>query len=246
MGCTSAETTANQTSNQTQQTTFAKRTPAEQQILDQLSGLGTAQQQALMSRLGSLTGGASPFALSSADQALLDQSYGSAQQQLDLQNKDYADFLSGGRGLRMSDTPIAAQALQRQALGQADLLSNKANTSLNMGLQGNQYLTNAALGLSGALPSGLAAAFNPQFQERLAGGTTRSTGTTSGGTTSTPSLLSSIGQGIGIAGQLGAIGAGFMAPGVGSLAGAGAAPGAGGYGGIMGLSSSDVGGMFGR
>jgi len=259
MSCAGAEqkTSGNADYTQTSKTTFAPRTPAEQAILDQLSGLGKSQQDAIMQQIQSLTGGTSPFALSSADQALVDQTYNSAQQQLNLQNRDYADILSGGRGLRMSDTPISAQALQRQALGQADLLSNKANTSLNLGLAGNQYRMNSALGLSGALPSGLVAAFNPQFQERMGSGTTSShtVGQTGGTTVSTPSLMSQIGQGIGLAGQLGAMAMPFIAPGVGSLAGgagaltSGAGMGAasgnawgaatagsnGGYGGILNL-----------
>lgn len=229
MGCASAEQETNQTSDFTQKTTFDKRTPAEQAILDQLSGLGGAQQGALLQELQRLSGGASPFALSQADQDLLDTRYRSAEEQLALQGKDYADMLAGGRGLRMSDSPIASQALQRYGLGLSSLLSDKANTSLNMGLQGSQYRTNAALGLSSALPSGSVAAFNPQFQERLAGGTTRTQGQTSGTTISTPSLMSQIGQGIGLAGQLGAMAAPFLAPGVGSLGalGGGAAGNAG-------------------
>ena len=260
MSCTGAEQESSSTSDFTQKTTFEKRTPAEQAILDQLSGLGTAQQDAIMQQIRQLTSGASPFALAPADQELVNQQYSSAQQQLDLQNKDYADFLSGGRGLRMSDTPISSQAMQRNALGQAELLSNKANTSLNLGLQGNQYRMNSVLGLSSAMPSGSVAAFNPMFQERLAGGTTRTQGNTRGTTISTPSLMSSIGQGIGIAGQLGSMAMPFLAPGVGSLGalGSGAAGNAGnmaagnawsaatagqngGYGGILNLRGASPG-----
>ncbi|HEV8329480.1 MAG TPA: hypothetical protein VGQ08_18565 [Nitrospiraceae bacterium] len=244
MGCGSSEQTTNQTSDVTQQTTFKPASPEERALLQQFSGLGEAQRQALLSRLQAVTGGASPFQLSAADQALVDQMFGSAQQQLELQNKDYADFLSGGRGLRMSDTPIAQQAMQRQALGLADLLSQKANTSFNLGLQGNQYLNSAALGLSGALPAGSAAAFNPLFQERLASGKTRAVGQASGTTISTPSLMDQIGTGLKLAGSFGATGAGFLAPGVGSLAlGGGAAT--SGYGRGLGLTSGSVGGMFG-
>jgi hypothetical protein len=243
MGCTSdtTETKSSQTQDQTQSTTFKPRSSAEQALIDQFSGLGTAQRDALLSRIQSFMGGASPFALDPASQQLLDQSFGSAQQQLALQNKDYADFLSGGRGLRMSDTPIASQAMQRQALGLSDLLSSKANASLNLGLQGNQYLNNAALGFASALPSGSVAAFNPMFQERLAGGTTRMTGNTTGWNMSehTPSTMTSIGQGIGLAGQLGAMGAGFMAPGVGGLAG-GAGSSMGFDSGLSGLSRYTV------
>ncbi len=243
MGCTSdtTETKSSQNQDMTQKTTFAPRSTAEQGLLNQFSGLGTEQRDALMQRIQSLMGGASPFAVDPATQSLIDQSFGSAQQQLALQNKDYADFLSGGRGLRMSDTPISSQAMQRQALGLADLLSNKANTSLNLGLQGNQYLNSAALGLSGALPAGSVAAFNPMFQERLAGGTQHMTGSMTGTNmnTQTPSLMTSIGQGIGLVGQLGAMGAGFMAPGVGGLAG-GAGSSMGFDSGLSGLANHTV------
>jgi hypothetical protein len=242
MGCGSSEQSGSSSSTQdmTQQTTFAKRTPAEQAILDQLSGLGTSQRDALMQQIQSLTSGASPYALSPADQQQLDQSYGSAQQQLNLQNKDYADFLSGSRGMRMSDTPISSQAFQRQALGQADLLSNKANMGLNLGMGASQYRMNSALGLANSLPQGLVAAFNPQFQERLAGGTQSMHGTSSSTSNqvNTPSLMSQIGQGIGIAGQLGAMAMPFLAPGVGSLgAGAGAGASMGGASGLEGLTN---------
>lgn len=224
MGCTSAKTTTESTQDSTQQTTFAPRTSAEQTILDSLSGLGQGQRDVLMQRIQELTSGASPYALSPADHDMLNQSYNSAQQELDLANKDYADFLSGGRGMRMSDTPISSQAMQRQALGQAALSSDKARSSLNLGMGASQYRMNSALGLSAGMPAGLAAAFNPQFQERLAGGTQTFHGTSKGSTTSTPSLLSSIGQGIGIAGQLGAMAMPFLAPGVGSLGSSFAAP----------------------
>lgn len=215
MGSSSSKSTSDST--QTQQTTFEPRTPEEAAILKQLTGLGTEQQDAIMQQLQSLQGGASPFALGAADQAQLDQAFGSAQQQLELGNKDYADFLSGGRGMRMNSTPIAQQAMQRQALGLSDLLGQRAMAGLNMGLQGNQYRNSAAMGLSSALPSGLAAAFNPYFQERLAGGTTTGTSHSEGTQRNTPSIMSQISQGIGIASQLGGMGMGFMGGGIGGL-----------------------------
>lgn len=210
MGCADKKTETSSSFDQTQQTTFAPPSQQEQELLGQFGVLGTAQQDALLQRIRALTSGRSAFELSPQDQAVLDQQFASAQRQLDLSNRDYADYLSGGRGMRMSDTPISQQALARQALGQAELLSQKANTSLNLGLAGNQYATSAALGLAGALPSGSVARFNPMFQERLAGGVTRTTGTGRNTQVYKPSLMDSIQQGVGIGSSLGSLGTAMM------------------------------------
>ena len=112
--------------------------------------------------------------------------------------------------MRMSDTPIAQQAINQYALGDAQISSNRAQAGLNLGLQANQLRANSILGGASALPSGTVAAFNPLFQERIASGTTHTTGNTSGTTINTPSLMSQIQQGIGIAGSIGSMGAGYM------------------------------------
>ena len=174
--CGSSSRTTSSISDYTRKTTFDPASQAEQDLLAQFSGLGKTQNQALLDRLDALTSGTSPYTLSPEDQAMVDRAYNAAQVELALGNKDYADYLAGGRGLRMSDTPIAQSALQRQGLGLSSLLSEKARTSLDLGLQGNQYRNSAAVGLSSALPAGSLSAFNPLFQERLASGRDRRPG----------------------------------------------------------------------
>lgn len=232
MGCADSTQKQNQQSDFTQQTTFNPASAEETALRQQFSGLGTQQNQALQSLLQQVSGGTSPFALSPADQAQLDQAYQGSINAYNMQAKQYADQLAGGRGMRMSDTPISAQAMQQYGLGMGDILSNKAMQGLNMGLSGNQFRANTIFQGANALPSGSVAAFNPLFQERLASGTTRTQGNTSGTTVSTPSLMSQIQQGIGIAGSLGSMGAGFMSgmPGAGAAAGGASAGGSGGLG----------------
>jgi hypothetical protein len=244
MGCASSEQSTTGYSDYTQKTTFDKASQDEKDLLAQFTGLGKTQNQALLDRLDALASGTSPYTLSPEDQAMVDRAYSAAQVELDLGNKDYADYLAGGRGLRMSDTPIAQSALQRQGLGLSSLLSEKARTSLDLGLQGNQYRNSAALGLGSALPAGSLSAFNPLFQERLASGSTRRRGWMSETTEKTPSLMDQIGTGIGLAGSLGSLGAGFLTPGVGSL-GLGSGSAVSGYGRGLGLTRGSVGGMFG-
>lgn len=193
------------------QTTFAPRSAQEQAILDQYKSLGD-QQYGFLNNL--ISGNQSPFALNPADQAQLDQAYGSAFNQFDQSGKDYVDYLSTTRGLNKSDTPVSQQALQRYGLGMSDLLSQKANAGLNLGLQG----TNMRLMGSQALPAGLGASFSPLWQERMAGGLTKSSGKGSSSTTmiQNPSLMTQIGQGMGLATQAidlgGKVGGMFMNP----------------------------------
>lgn len=209
MGCADSKQKQNTQSDFTQQTTFNPASAEETALRQQFSGLGTQQNQALQSLLQQVSGGTSPFALSPADQVQLDQAYQGSINAYNMQARQYADALAGGRGMRMSDTPISAQAMQQYGLGLGDILSNKAMQGLNMGLSGNQFRANAILQGANALPSGSIAAFNPLFQERLASGITRTRGNTSGTTISTPSLMSQIQQGIGIAGSLGSMGVGY-------------------------------------
>ena len=223
MGNSTQEQTQNETSSSRSQTTFDPRSGAENQILNQYQGLGNQQLSFLNSLM---SGGASPFALNPQDQAQLDQAYNSAFNRFGQEGKDYADYLATTRGLNKSDTPVSAQAMDRYGMGMADLLSQKANAGLNLGLQG----TNMRMMGAQALPAGLGAAFSPRFSERMAGGITTGSGNRSGSMTmvNSPSLLTQIGQGMGIAGGIGAMGMGAMAgmPGLGAAAGGGMGSGA--------------------
>lgn len=196
MGSSKETTTQEMSQEGTSQTRFDPRSGAEQQILNQYQSLGD-QQLSFINNL--VRGGTSPFSLNPADQAQLDKAFQGAFDLYGQQGKDYADYLATTRGLNKSDTPISQQALQRYGLGLSDLLSQKANAGLNLGLQGTQL----RLMGSQALPAGLGAAFSPLFSERMAGGLTRTTGNSRGSSTtvSTPSLMTQIGQGMGLAQQ---------------------------------------------
>lgn len=215
--------TQNQSSEGTQQTTFANMTPQEQQILKQYQGLGDYQASFLQTLMD---GSTSPFKLGQKDQEALDASYQSAFDRFGLEGKDYADYLATTRGLNKSDTPVSAQAMDRYGMGMADLLSQKANAGLNLGLQGTQM----KLMGSQALPAGLGAAFSPLFSERMAGGKTFSTGNSRGTSTvvNTPSLMTSIGQGMSLGQQALQLGGGIasMGMGLGGVGGAGMGSGA--------------------
>ncbi len=190
-----SKSSQNTTSTQTQQTQFAPRTAQEQALLDQFSGLGAAQDNTLLQLNSEYQNGRSPFAMDPAAEKDLDAAYKGALDQLMLENKDYADYLSGGRGMRMSDSPIADQAIQRASLGVGNLMSNKAMARLNLGLAGNQYRTNLGLMSAQALPSGSVAAFNPLFNERMQGGLTTMTGFQQGSGSMTQPVMQSILQG---------------------------------------------------
>ena len=187
MGCGTSTSESTQSFDYSSQLTTAPRSAEEQALLNQFINLGSSQTNAL-NQLGqeALTG--DPFALSDQAKAGINQYYDTGLDRMRLEGKDYADFLSGSRGLRMSDTPIAQQALQRYGLGLADLEGQRARDLVNYGLAGNQYRTNLGLMASQALPSGSVAAFNPLFSERMATGTQRQwgTGKTSGSQTMSP------------------------------------------------------------
>lgn len=224
MGSSKKTETQNQSSEGTQQTIFANRTPQEQRILNQYQGLGDQQTSFLQTLMN---GSTSPFALNTQDQGQLDQAYQSAFSRFGQEGKDYADYLATTRGLNKSDTPVSAQAMDRYGMGMADLLSQKANAGLNLGLQGTQM----RLMGSQALPAGLGASFSPLFSERMAGGKTYSTGNSRGTSTvvDTPSLMTQIGQGMSLGQQALQLGGGIasMGMGLGGVGGAGMGMGSG-------------------
>ena len=240
MGSSKNTQVQNQQESSRSSYTTAPRSGSEQQILDQLQGFGNDQLSFLTSLM---TGGVSPFQLGAQDQAQLDQAYGGAMNRFQTEGKDYADYLATTRGLNKSDTPVSQQAMQRYGMGMADLLSQKANAGLNMGLQG----TGLRLQGTQALPSGLLGAFNPQFQERMQTGTQLGSGSSSGRTTltHTPSLMSQIGQGMSLGSQAIGLGAqiGGMAMGIPPIGAMGGMGGGGGGNSWFGPGSYSQGGM---
>jgi len=208
------------------------KTPSAQElaIRELFKGLNDQQVKALTNELSRQASTESPLALNLQDQQTLDAAFNASRERFNLESKDYADYLSGGRGLRMSDTPISQQALDRQGLGLADIESQRANAGLTFGLEANRYRTNAALGLAGAVPGAGAFNLSQYLQERIAQPTTRSTGFGSSSGYQTPSGLMTAAQ---LAGGLGSLGLGAAAAG-GLFAGGSAATTAGTLG-IAGL-----------
>jgi hypothetical protein len=206
MGCMSSE--SSNAVDRTDKTTIPGASDAENVLRAKFNTLSDAQIQGLMNEFSRTSeSGFSPFALNLQDQQQLDAARNAATNRFKTASKDFADFSAGGRGLRMSDTPISQQSFDRLGLGLADLESSFGTAGLNLGLQGNQYRTNTALGLSGAQPG--AGVFNLQqyLQERMAQPTVHSTGYGTG--TATQSGMQSgaaLAQGVGSLGLAAAAG----------------------------------------
>jgi len=196
MGCGTENSSQRQSSEGTSRTTFAPASEQEKQLLANYNQLGDAQKKTLMGLMEKANGSGSMFTMTPEDQAQLDAAYTSARGQLETGMRDYADFNAGGRGLRMSDTPVAQQALQRYGLGLAELQSQKANAGLNLGFQANQARNALGLNTVNSLPAGYNAAFTPLFNERMASGTTHFAGSGSSRSTYNPSILGQINQGM--------------------------------------------------
>src|SRR5688572_20136252 len=225
MGSSTTRNAQTSTESGMNKVSFDPRSGSEQQILNQYQGLGD-QQMSFLNNL--VMGGTSPFALNSKDQAQLDTAYNSAFSRFNQEGRDMADYLATTRGLNKSDTPVGQQVMDRYGMGMADLLSQRANAGLNLGLQG----TNLRLMGSQALPSGLGAAFMPQFQERMSAPTQTFSGQGSSQSMQryTPSTMSQIGQGMGLASQ--AIGLGAQIGGMAMMPMTGGLSGLGSMGGI--------------
>jgi hypothetical protein len=184
----------------TEQTTLAPASPEELALRQQFGGLGMNQLQAIQGQLNHLNSNQSPFSLMPQDQVAFNTAWDSAQNRFMSQGKDYADFLSGSRGLRMSDTPVSQQAMDRLGLGLADLHGNRAMSQLDFGLKGNQARLNTTLGLSSAMPSGSVFNYSNLFNERAMQGVKTTKGYGHGSGTQSPSGLQTGAQ---VAGALG-------------------------------------------
>lgn len=230
MGSSKTQNSQSSTESGMNRVQFDPRSGSEQQILNQYQGLGD-QQLSFINDL--VRGGTSPFALNAKDQAQLDQAYNSAFNRFNQEGRDMADYLATTRGLNKSDTPVGAQVMDRYGMGMADLLSQRANAGLNLGLQG----TNLRLMGSQALPSGLGAAFMPQFQERMSTPTQtfQGQGSSQSMQRNTPSLMQQIGQGLNLGAGMGLMAGGLMTGNpMMMMGGMGNMGGGGGLGGLFG------------
>jgi len=176
MGCGTESAQQNSSQEGTSQLTVAPMSEEEKSFLDKYTALGGTQEDTLRQLMAKARGESSSLALTPQDQYQLDKAYNSGRNQLEVGMRDFADFNAGGRGMRMSDTPVAQQALQRYGLGLAELESQKANTGLNLGFQTSQARDVLGLNAISALPAGWGAAFAPRYNERMATGVTRTTG----------------------------------------------------------------------
>ena len=203
-----ASSSQNNNVNQTATTSLPEASAAEQVLRDQFRGLNFQQLRAIQSGLDRLSSTDSPLAMNTQDQQTFNTAWDAAQNRMQSNAKDYADFLSGSRGLRMSDTPISRQAMDQFGLAMADLNAQRANSQLSTGLQTNQYRLNAGLGLGGALPGAGAFSLGSYLNERMAQPTTHTVGTGYVAGTQTPSGLQTGAQ---LAGGIGGLLAGGAA-----------------------------------
>lgn len=186
----------------------------EQSIVKQLEDVGVDQATAL--RLVRQQASQQPglIGLQGSDQALLDQAYSGAESNLRRQGYLMGQDLAGTRGLNPSDTPVSEAVLREMLPALSSLQSAKANESLGLGLnlqQLNQQRLQTLLGTVGQTPNALLNLANRYQTERFAKAKTIGTNTVK----NNPSLMSQIGQGIGLVGQLAAVGVnpgGFASP----------------------------------
>lgn len=243
MGCNDSEQTSN--SSFSQQTAIDPMGVQEHRIVNQLQRLGVSQADAIKFAMDQFKQGTGLIGLQGADKALLEQAFGGAERSLRRQAYLLGQDMAGTRGLNRSDTPVAESVLREMLPQFANLDSQKAGQSLGLGLNlanlRQQNLQNLLYG-SQIAPNALTRLANRFQQERFATG--RTTGTSTSTMRGSPGLMDQIGTGIGLVGQIGALGAGFMAPGA-SGAASGAGTSSAGYGGGLGLSRGSVGSMFG-
>ena len=227
-------------STSTQQAIIPEMSTQEQGIVNRLQSLGMGQADALQAVMDMARQPQESMllGLQGSDKALLDEAFSGAEAGLRHQANLMGQDLASSRGFQRHDTPVAGAVMQNFLPALAQIQAQKASQSLGLGLSLGQLgeqrrMNNMNAMLSGgtAMPSALAGLANRFQQERFAGAKT--VGTQHG--TSTPSVMSGIGQGLGLAGQIGSLGMGIMS-GMGGM-GAGAA-GAGAGAGAVGPMAS--------
>lgn len=165
------------TFDQTQQTTLSPMTGAERDLSEITTNLGADQTTRLRELMEQ------GFALSPDEMAQLDLMFNPQFENLRRFGNLMGQDLAGTRGLNTSDTPVAEAVLRETMPAAANLLSNKMALGLQTGMGMRNLNLQAALRMPGASQFNLSKLFN----ERLATGRTRSSGTTQG--TFTPGFL---------------------------------------------------------
>lgn len=224
-----------QTSTSEQQTLIPGMGPQEQDMVNKLQQVGMSQADAMQYVLQQGQQGTGLIGLQGSDQALLNQAFSGAESGIRRQADILGQDLAGTRGLNRSDTPVSEAVLREMLPMIQQNESAKASQSLGLGLnlaQLRQQNLQTLLQGANSSPSALAQMANRMQLERIQGA--KQVGTNTQKFSSSPSLMSSIGQGIGLVGQVAAIGAnpgGFAGPPNTGSGGGGGSPSSGGGGG---------------
>lgn len=166
---------AKQETHQSSTNWFAGATPEEQKLVDKLSELGMNQADAIkyvMSE-GQKPHAINTVALNSTDQANLDNAYAGAEQNLRRFGNIMGQDLAGTRGLNPSDTPVSEAVLRETMPAYANLMSNKAQYGLGLGLNlaqmnegARQFNLQSILSGASSMPTGLGFNLQRMLQER--------------------------------------------------------------------------------
>lgn len=200
--------TGKQQTNSTQTNSFAGMGPEEKALADRMTQLGMSQADAIQYVMDQSKGGGNinTVGLNATDQANLDQAYAGAEQNLRRFGNIMGQDLAGTRGLNTSDTPVSEAVLRETMPAYANLMSNKAQYGLGLGLNlaqmnegKRQFNLSSLLSGSGAMPTGLGFGLNRMQNERMAANT--QTGSSLG--YKSDSIMNQIGQGAAAYNQMG-------------------------------------------
>jgi len=192
--------TSNQKTNMQTSNSFAGMGPEEKALAERMSKLGMSQADAIQYVLDNAKGGGAinTVGLNATDQANLDQAYAGAEQNLRRFGNIMGQDLAGTRGLNPSDTPVSEAVLRETMPAYANLMSNKAQYGLGLGLNlaqmnegARQFNLQSLLGGAGSMPTGLGFGLNRMQNERMAANTT----TNSGNQWNSGSILDQMNQG---------------------------------------------------
>lgn len=192
--------TSKQQTNQSVTNSFAAMGEDEKKLVDRLSQLGLNQADALQFVMDSAKGGGqvSSLQLTPQDQATLDQAYGGAEANLRRFGQILGQDLAGTRGLNPSDTPVSEAVLRETLPAYQNLMSQKAQQGLGLGLSmrqmnegARQFNLQSILNGATAMPTGLGFNIGNMQRERMA----RNTSTQSGVNYNTGSILDQMNQG---------------------------------------------------
>jgi hypothetical protein len=194
MGCGDSDSQTHSWNENTSTTSLQVAGRPEAQLREDLEGWGRTQQAGLNDAAAFAQSG-DYLQIDPKHQATLDKAFDAEVQKFMLGQKDYTDFMAGSRGMRMSDSPIADQAISRFGLGLADINSRRAMAGLGLGLQTNSMRQTDRMNLANMMPAGTVFGHNAQFNNRLAQPTTHTVGTGNSTVYNNPSLLTQVQQG---------------------------------------------------